>query len=259
MGIFRSLYRYIVTLGGLIEGDISGRTDDLVSTPSGIKATFQKTREEWTKQYAEVREAVAQLMMVLNQKHKRIEELSREAEQVKTKLKGAVAQFKATNDAAYQKAFTDLFNRDKAIAAEQEKLSDEVVELRNKVEVYKAKLKEMQARISDLQKQESEAIADIVSSTQIVKLNDRLNSVSTELDDQNLRAIRQRREMLMSQAKLSGELAGPELERNVEEELLAAGMKSEAADVFAAMLAEETKQDPETAEAEAQDTRQRDM
>lgn len=248
MGIFRSLYRYVVTLGGLIESDIGGRTDDMLSTPSGIKATFSKTREQWTRQYGEIREAVAQLMMVLDQKSRRVAQLREEAETTQAKLQGAVNKFKETNESHYRQAFTELFERDKAITAEQEGLGDEIVELRNKVESYKTKLREMQDRIAGLKKQESEAIADIVSSQQIIKLNDSLNDLTTDLDDQNVRAIEERRQKLLSQAKLSGELTAGELKPDLDKELLEAGRKSEVDDVFAAMLAEAETNAPESEE-----------
>lgn len=259
MGILKSVYRYITTLGGLIEGSIDRNSDNLLSSPSGIKATYQQTREQWTKQYAEIRAAVAQLMAVLEQKKKLVDSLSQEAGDVKTKLKGAVDQYKKTSDVKYQKAFGDLFQRDKQIAAQQERLNDEINDLHSKVEDYKAKLNDMQSRIHDLKKQEAEAIADIVSSRQVIKLNDRLNNLSSELDDRNLQAIQDRREGLKAEAKLSGELAQVEAEPNLEAELLSAGLQSEAADVFAAMLAEENKTTLKPSKTMQPETRKREL
>ena len=259
MGILRSVYRYITTLGGLIEGNIDSKSDKLLSSPSGIKATYQQTREQWTKQYAEIRGAIAQLMTVLEQKKKLVDSLSQEASAVKIKLKGAVEQYKKTNDVKYQQAFNDLFKRDKELATKQEHLSGEINELHSKVEDYKTKLNDMQSRIHDLKSQEAEAIADIVSSQQIIKLNDRLNNLSTELDDRNLQAIEDRREGLKAEAKLSGELAQAEATPNLEAELLNAGMQSEAADVFAAMLAEDNQKTPELSKATQRESRKREL
>lgn len=248
MGVFGSIYRYIVTLGGLIGGDIDAATDRMLATPGGVKTTFQKTREQWTKQYAEVREAVAKLMMVLEQKKHQVDRLQKEAAEVKTKMKGAVRQFKEKGDATYQTAFSELHARDQQLTAEQEGLQGEIKELQGKVGQYKAKLEEMQKRIQELKQQEASAIADIVSSQQIIKLNDRLSNVSTELDDRNLQAIEDRRQNLRAQATLSGELGTVE-KPDLDKELLAAGTSSEADDLFAAMLAEESGQteEPETA------------
>ena len=249
MGIFKSIYRYIVTLGGLIGGDIDSQTDDMLSTPSGIKTTYSQTRERWGEQYSEVRAAVAQLMTVLEQKNTAVKQLQAEAKDVKTKMDGAVLKFQETKDPKYQDAFNALFQRDKQLAAEQEALSTEIQGLHGKVDGYKRKLQEMDKRIKDLKKQESAAIADIVSSQQVIALNDRLNNLSADLDDRNLAAIEERRSNLVAQAKLSGELNQTLEEPNLEEELLQAGETTEASAVFAAMLAEAQAADsPEAAE-----------
>lgn len=251
MGIFKSIYRYIATLGGLIESNIDSSTDKMITTPSGIKATFQQTRDNWTKQYTEVRESVAELMIVLEKKRKKTEKLSEESEEIKIKMKGAVDKFKATGEKKYQDAFTECFDRDKKIVVEQETLNKEIEELHKKVEAYKEKLKEMQTRISELDANESEAIADIVSSQQIISLNDRLNNLSTKLDDKNLQAIEKRRQSLLTQSKLSSELSETELSGDIGKEILDAGMQSEASEVFAAMLAEQEQKDaPKSVEEE---------
>ena len=259
MGIFRSVYRYIITIGGLIEGSIDSKADKLLSSASGIKATYQQTREQWKKQYAEIREAVAQLMTVLEQKRKQVDLLSKDASEVKIKLKGAVEQYKKTNDVKYQQAFNDLFQRDKELAIKQNELNTEINDLHGKVEDYKLKLNEMQSRIHELKSQEAEAIADIVSSQQVIKLNDRLNNLSTELDDRNLQAIQDRREGLRAEAKLSGELSLAESAPNLDAELLNAGKQSEAADVFAAMLAEENIKEQKPSEVEHREKGKREL
>ena len=259
MGILSSIHRFIFTLGGLIEGKIERKSDTLLSSPSGIKATYQQTREKWMKQYADIREAIAQLMMVLEQKKRAVETLSEEAAAIKIKLSGAVEQYKKTNDGKYQQAFNELFNRDKQLVGKQDQLNAEIKELHNKVENYKEKLNEMQVRIKGLKEQEAEAIADIVSSNQIIKLNDRLSDLSTDLDDRNLRAIEDRRESLKAQAKLSGELAKVEEIDNLEKELLAVGNQSEAAEVFAAMVAEKNKEKDSIEKSEKPEERKREL
>ena len=256
MGVFKSIFRYITTLGGLLDSGINSKTDNLVTTPTGIKATYSKTRDKWTKQYTEVREAVAQLMAVLGQKTKQMEELNREADEVKLKMSGAVKQFKDSSDTKYKQAFTDLFTREKELAEEQNEMDNEITELKAKVDAYKEKLIEMKSRIDNLDKEEAEAIADVVSSQQIINLNDRLNNVSTKLDDQNLRAIQQRRDLLKSKAKLSADLSPEVLEPNLDKELLEAGINSEASDVFAAMLAEQEKSPVEEVKEEEKRTRE---
>ena len=253
MGIFSAIYRYVVTLGGLIGGDIDGQTDKMLATPSGIKATFAKTRENWTEQYAQVREAVAQLMMVLEQKKNNVDKLQKEAADLKVKMNGAVERFKATNDVKYKEAFGKLHARDQELQVEQERLNGEIQELHGKVGEYKKQLAEMQGRIQELKNQESQAIADIVSSQQIIRLNDRLSNLSTELDDKNLEAIESRRQNLVASAKLSGDLRKTDgAATDLDAELMSAGLSSDADDLFSAMVAEGQSPEAEVAAPEKQ-------
>jgi phage shock protein A len=176
------------------------------------------------------------------------------------KMKGAVLQFKQSNDPKYQAAFTDLYNRDQMLAAEQEQLTKEIAELQGKVGQYKEKLNDMQKRIHDLKKQEADAIADIVSSKQIISLNDRLNNLSTELDDRNLQAIQERRGSLKAQAQLSeGLTAAAGGSAALEKELLAAGQQSEADQIFAAMVAEAKATEQPAASVSDQASRKREL
>ena len=258
MGIFSSVYRYFITLGGLIGGDIDKQTDEMLSSPGGIKATYAKARTDWKTQYHEVRSAVAQLLKVLEDKRQQVDMLRKEATTVKTKMKGAVEQYKRTNDELYKKAFSDLHTREAEITARQGQLDTEIADLQAKVEAYKKKLKEMDGRIQELDQQEAKAIADIVSSKQIINLNDRLNNLSVELDDENLRSIEERRKQLLAESKLSGELSEVDGGASLEEELLAAGRTNEADDLFAAMLAEDEKRGT-TSESQATEERKREL
>lgn len=258
MGVFKSIYRYVVTLGGLIGSDIDSRTNAMLATPGGIKASYAKTREGWKNQYQEVRSAVAQILKVLEDKRRLQEQLRKEAVDTKTKMKGAVEQYKRTNEERYKLAFSELFSKDKEYDQRQAELDAEIKEMHAKVEAYKIKLKEMDSRIQELDEQEAIAIADIVSSQQIINLNDRLSNLSTELDDENLKAIEDRRRQLLAEAKLSGELGAIDSGDNLDKELMKAGRTTDADDLFASMVAE-SAQKQQTSDTPVTDSRKREL
>jgi hypothetical protein len=95
----------------------------------------------------------------------------------------------------------------------------------------------MQMQIQDLDKKEAESIADIVTSKQIVELNDRMANLSTTLHDENIQAIERTRQRLKSKVKLSEELGGTDLGA-IQKEILDAGMSDAAMDEFSKMLVE---------------------
>lgn len=237
MGLVRSVIRFITTLGGLLSSKVDEGTDALTSTPAGVKAAFRQARDKWTRQYHEVRDAVSQLMMVIEQKRAEVSSLEKENEQLEVKKRGAVEKFKSTREQKYQMLFGEYHAHLAKNEARLAELDGEVKEMEGQIERYKLKLTEMQSQIQNLDRQEAEAIADIVSSKQIVELNDRMAKLGTSLHDENLQAIDKSRQRMKAKAKLSDELAGTD-KSLIEREIMAAGMSGEATDEFANMLAE---------------------
>ncbi|MFW5830177.1 MAG: hypothetical protein ACOCXA_07945 [Planctomycetota bacterium] len=248
MGILRSMWRFVSTLGGLVGSGIDESTERMVTTPAGIKATFRQAREEWTQQYQEVRDAVSQLIVVVEQKTAEIERLGQEQDELGMRMDGAIERFKETEDPKYRSAFAEAHARSEAIAARVEQLKGEKTEVERQVAGYTAQLKDMQQRIQELDQKESQALADIISSQQIVQLNDRLSQTSTTLQDQNLEAIDRKRAQLKAKAKLSGELSGND-QAVLNQELSQAGRTAQADSAFEAMLASSRKRDEERADS----------
>ncbi|MBI1290582.1 hypothetical protein GC173_04980 [bacterium] len=244
MGFFASLKRYIFTLGGLLASRVDEGTDSIVSTPAGVKAAYRQTREKWMKQYHDVRDAVSQLMMVMEQKLDEIKKLEAEDRALETKKRGAVEKFRETSDEKYQKAFQDYHAREAEVERRLAELNAETQTMREQIDRYKGQLTDMQGRIAGLDAKEAEAIADIVSSKQITALNDRMASLSTNLEDENLQAIEKVRQKVKAKAKLSEELAGTD-RAQLDKEVMAAGMSDAAQDEFTRLLAESQLKDKE--------------
>lgn len=237
MGVIKSVVRFVTTLGGLLSSKIDRGTDALTTTPDGIKAAYSTTRGEWKKQYRELRDAVSQLITIMEQKRNEIQSLQQEQTKLEQMKRGAVEKFRQTRDEQYQTAFSECHEKLKKIDARLGQLQVEVEEMEKQHERHKMRLIEMKEQIDDLDKQEAEAIADIVTSKQIIELNDRMANLGTSLHDENLQAIQKMRSRMKATAKLSDELAGTD-KALIEKEIREAGMTSEAMDEFASLLAE---------------------
>lgn len=254
MMFIKSVFRFIVTLGGLLSSQVDEGTDALTSTPAGIKSAYRMTRDKWKKQYHDVRDAVSQLFLVMEQKRQETAKLEKEAAELEVMKKGAIEKFKSTREEKYQQAFQAAHTRSGEVQARLGQLTTEVADIERQVERYKLKLTEMQRSIQDLDKQEAEAIADIVSSKQIVDLNDRMSNLSTTLHDENLQAIEKTRQKMKAKAKLSDELVGSDTSQ-IESEIMAAGMSGDAMDEFNRMLAESEMKAQERAQSSQQTER----
>lgn len=240
MGLFSAIGRFFARLFGLGEGALNNASDKmLTANEQTIRAQFRTVRDKMIANHSTVRNAVANLMAINEDKKNEIEDLTKKLQELETKKLGAVRKFKETNDVKYQELFKEFSIQ---VQRAQEKLDQnkQFVETNSEnIEKYKRQLVILQNKIEELKTQEDQAVADITSSRQITKLNEMLAGLSTDVDMQGIEAIDQARKKSLSNAKLSTELSQTN-KSSVDEELLAAG--SNIDDEFAKMLkAEEEK------------------
>ncbi|APJ02856.1 PspA/IM30 family protein [Silvanigrella aquatica] len=238
MSFFDSLGRFFSSVFGLAEGKTQRATDKMVtSSPDAIRSQFRKTKEDWSKDYQEMREAVAELIRIREMKSEEVKKISRESEELQQKMAGAIELYKKTPDERYKAAYTQL--ADKAEKNEQrvKELEAEIDEQHQGIERYKVRLLELQTQIDSLNKEEAETVADIVSSQKIKELNDRLSGLSVDSSSKNLEAIRNARQKSKAVAKLSTELTGVE-KTDMDKELKLAGSRSKHLSAFESAISD---------------------
>lgn len=237
MGFFSAIARFFQRLFGLGEGALNNASDKmLTANEATIRAQFRKVREDLLKNHNTVRNAVANLMAINEEKKNEIEELTKKIKELETKKLGAVRRFKETNDMKYQDLFKEFSTQ---LLKAQEKIEINKVFVQQNtenIEKYKKQLILLQNKLEDLKSQEDQAVADITSSRQITKLNELLAGLSTDINMQGIEAIEEARKKALANAKLSTELSQT-TKTAIDEELLSAG--SNLDEEFAKMLAEE--------------------
>lgn len=241
MGFLGSIWRMISTTLGLVEGKTERTTDALVSgSPDAIRNQFRKTREDWTKDYSQMREAVAELIRVREMRTDEVKRLNNESENIDQKMAGAIELFKKNPDPRYREAYGKLATEKEQKESRIKELVGEIEEHQKQIERYKSRLMEFQRQIDALSKEEAETVADIVSSKKIHELNDRLSGLSVDTQSKNLEAIREARQKAKAVAKLSSELSGAD-KSDFERELANAGAASKHLDAFDSAISGKSK------------------
>jgi phage shock protein A len=237
MGFFNAIGKFFRRLFGLGEGALGMASDKiLTANETTIRAQFRKVREKLLNDHATIRNAIANLMAVNEEKKQDIATLEKKIKELETKKIGAVKKFKETNDIKYQDAFKDCHIQFQK-TDEKLKLNREFVgQTDENLERYKRQLIALQSKIEDLKAQEDQAVADIISSRQITKLNEMLAGYSMDVDMQGISVIEEARKKALANAKLSTELTSTS-KSDIDEELLAAG--SSVDEEFSRMLAQE--------------------
>lgn len=232
MSFFNSLGRFFSSVFGLAEGKTQRMTDKIVtSNADTIRSQFRKTKEDWSKDYHEMREAVAELVQIREMKSEEIKKIIKENEELKQKMSGAIELYKKTPDERYKSAYAQLADKFEKNENRIKDLEVEIDEQHQAIERFKARLLELQSQIDSLNKEESETVADIISAQKIKELNDRLSGVSIDSSSKNLEAIRNARQKSKTVAKLSTELSGTE-KTDLDKELQLAGSRSKHLSAF---------------------------
>jgi phage shock protein A len=254
MGLFDAIGRFFSNLFGMASGAIEEASDSMASgSPGAIKAQFRRTREEWLKQYNEMRDAVSQLMVVREQKKNEMEKLQAEEEDLLIKMEGALNEAeKAPENPQHGEAYERFFNRKHQIDQRQEQLDGEIRQGESQLKEFKERLLNLQSEIKKLEQEEAETIADIISSKKIIELNDRISNLSTDNISQSLQSIRNKREKLKAKADLSGELSKVDI-KEIDKKYKDSGKTSAGSEAFAKALAARRKKGaPESEKSESQ-------
>jgi len=233
-------------------------SDQLVSgSPDAIRATYRTVEESEIGQYNEMLDAVASLMRQREDTLQEIQRLETQIADYEQEMEGALTLAESETDnteqhrTAYERAFTQ---KDRL----QERLDEQVArseQLTESVENYKLQLSQFQDRIGKLRQEGDEAVADLVSSEAIIRIEQRIQGLSTESTDQALSAVRRRVADSKAKAQITSELAGTDVARQ-RQQYRAAGRASAGSSAFDEMLKQrqqgKTAVEGETEEAEAE-------
>lgn len=267
VGIITAFFRYLRFWNWRKARYIVKAADEqFTGSVDGIDAAFEMHRDTLVERFSGLRDAIAEVEAVLEEKRTRLEKLNEEETELIQKREGALTlaeQAKAAgDDAEYEKhanAFERFQVRIEEIEATQERLGNEITEYSGTMERYMLQLTEMQAEIEKLPAQKAEAIADFVSAKQIIELNDRLQGLETSIDRGPISSVMEANRKLTAKARITEKIAGADV-RVQDKEYERAGRVSTARskmdEMLAARAAEKAPQEEAPAEEEKKvDTR----
>lgn len=232
MGFFESLGRFFSSALGLAQGKTERLTDKMVAANAeAIRSQFRKTKEDWNKDYQEMRSAIAELINIRESKLLEAKNIDKEKNELEQKMNGAIELYKQNSDERYKQAYLQMSEKMDAGQARLQELENEINEQEKNITHFKSRLIELQKQIDALNKEEAETVADIISSQKIRELNDRLSGVASDSSSKNLEAIRAARVKSKSVAKLSSELSNTNI-TNFDEELKLAGSRTKHLSAF---------------------------
>ncbi len=219
VGILTAFFRYLRFWNWRKARYIVKAADEqFTGSVDGIDAAFEMHRDTLVERFSGLRDAIAQVEAVLEEKRARLEKLNEEETELLQKREGALTlaeQAKAANDQGeYDKhaaAFERFQVRVEEIEQTQERLGIEIADASGTMDRHMMQLSEMQAEIEKLPTQKAEAMADFVSAKQIIELNDRLQGLETSIDRGPISAVLDANRKLTAKARITEKLAGADV------------------------------------------------
>lgn len=243
-GLFSSFWRLITfwkvrkALGLIRAGD-----RQFTGSVQGISDAFDLHQNKLIKQFNGLRDAIAQVESVLEQDRQRLGDLNKREEQLLAMRDGALSKFeesqKSGDQAAtvkHQEAFERFDTEIRAIEGQQAELDKRVKDTSVAMDEYLRQLTKLQNEIKTLPREKAQAVADFVSSSKIVELNDRLQGLKSSIERGPIDAVMQQNRELTAKARISQKLAGTDVERQ-NDEYASAGRVSTARERMQQMLA----------------------
>jgi phage shock protein A len=230
MGFFGKLW-------AVVRGFFIKAGDDLVSSsPEAIKATYAAAIDDAKRRYKEMERAVALLAAQRDKTEMGLKDLESEEQDLQRKLEGALAAAEAEpSNSAHREAGSRYLSRIKEIQEKQALLGADSEAQQAKVRDYQLKLRTFMDEINRLKREQGEMVAELVSSQQMVQLEDRLKGLGESAVDESLVAIRERVANVKAQARVAAEMRGATLEVQ-DQTYERVGAEKEAANRFDELL-----------------------
>lgn len=257
--MFGALVRWVKALGYLITGRLDAARKILDTNPHVMRAKFEEIIMDKTRKIQQYKNAVAGLIAQQEKKMAKVKTLSEELGKLEKLKAGAMAKAKTTieslkaggatkediqKDGNYQKclaAFNDFSTTINEKTARIHDLEIDIQGFGENINQHKVQLEHLVRDIEKLKAEAADSVADLIAATQEREIADSLAGISSDGTSQELERLRDLREEVKAEARISKEIAGTDTLAQ-EAEFLAYAASSEASSEFDALigLADET-------------------
>ncbi len=272
--IFKALARWITAVGYLLTGQLDSARRTLDTNPHVVRAKYDQIIQEKTGRIHQYKQAVAGLIAQQENKTAKVKALTDEVRKLEDLKAGALAKAKQRVNALqaegrskeaiqldedYMKclsAFNDFSSTLTEKQARIDELESDIADYGNRIKEHKVQLQQLVREIEKIKAESSDAVADIITAKQEKEIADAFSGIAEDGTEKELQRMRELRQELKAEARISTELAGTDT-RAQEAEFLEYARKSSANNEFEALvgLAVETdKSAKETIEKTPQKT-----
>ena len=251
--MFRAIGRWIKAIGYLLTGQIDAARRTLDTNPHVVRAKYDEIIREKTSRIHQYKQAVAALIAQQEMKVQKIKNLTEEVNRLESLKSGALAKAKrkveelkqqgvaedqVRSNEDYMKCLTAFNDFSSTLAEKQERITElegDVSDYGSRIGEHKVQLQGLLRDVEKIKAESHDAVADMITAKEEKDIADTIAGIAEDGSAKELQRMRQLRQEVKAEARVSKELAGTDT-RAQEEEFLAFARQSENSSEFDALI-----------------------
>jgi chromosome segregation ATPase len=247
--MLRALGRWIKALGYLLTGQIDAARRTLDMNPYVLRAKYDEILREKTTRIQQYKQAVAGLIAQQEDKIQKVKMLTEEVQRLENLKGGALAKAKqkvealqkagkATEEVQHdeeyvrcQAAYKDFSSTLAEKQARIEELETDINDYGKRIGDHKVQLQSLLRDLDKLRAEQMDAVAEVITSREEKELADTIAGIAQDGTAAELQRLRQLRQEVKAEARISREMAGTDT-RAQEAEFLEFARKTDADSEF---------------------------
>jgi phage shock protein A len=261
--MFGAIFRWFKAVGYLLTGQIDSARRVIDTNPHVVRAKYDQIVRDKVSQVQIYKQAVASLIAQQENKIATVKRLTEDVQQLERLRAGALAKAKQTveqlqkagktkeevhSSEDYKKCLAAYNDFSSTLAEKQARIAEaetDIESYRKTIADHKVQLQQLLRDVEKVRAEASDAVADIITAKQERDIADTLAGIAKDGSAEELQRLRQLRQEVRAEARISKELAGTDTKAQ-EAEFLEYARKSAASGEFDALLglAEKTEAAP---------------
>lgn len=259
--MFKAITRWFKAVGYLLTGQIDSARKVIDTNPHVIKAKYDEIVRDKISRIHQYKQAVAGLIAQEEKKIAKVKTLSEDVANLERLKAGALAKAKQTveslknsgktqeqihADEDYKRCLAAFNDFSSTLAEKQDRITEleqDIADYRKNISDHKVQLQQLLRDVEKVKSEAADTVADVITSKQEKELAETLAGIAQDGTAEELQNLRDMRQELKAEAKVTRELAGTDTKAQ-EAEFLEYARQSQSTSEFDALigLASETEE-----------------
>jgi phage shock protein A len=258
--MYGALFRWLKAVGYLLTGRMDAARRLLDTNPHVVRAKFDEIVRDKTARVQQYKQAVAALIAQQESKMAKVKALTEEVRNLENLKTGALAKARQRvarlqgqgrpkediqKDEEYMKCLSAYNDFSSTLTEKQARIAEletDIQEYSRRIGEHKVQLQALVREIEKVKAEAADTVADMITTREEKEIADTLSGIAEDGTAKELQRMRELRQEMKAEARISGELAGTDAKAQ-EAEFLDYARRTTASDEFEALVGLAAKTD----------------